>query len=133
MKQGVSQRAAAKAVGVTPERLRRFLKENTEARREGRRWLIPDRRPVTLNMALRGRQQPVTVTVDATSDIASHWNAVNRFLATNDVRHLAPFEGMGVKDLGGKFHPYETRPNVLRRLDAVGELHFLDIYADVAK
>ena len=31
------------------------------------------------------------------------------------------------------FTPYETRPNVLRKLDSVGELSFIEIYADVAK
>ena len=45
MAQGDSLRAAAKAVGVTEERLRRHLKESTNARRIGRRWEISDQRP----------------------------------------------------------------------------------------
>jgi DNA invertase Pin-like site-specific DNA recombinase len=42
MKQGVSQRNAAKQAGVSPETLRRFQKANTTSQREGHRWIIVD-------------------------------------------------------------------------------------------
>lgn len=133
VKSGATQKAAARQVGITPERLRRFMKENTTAFREGRRWVVLDERPVAVTMATRGEQQDVTVSPAAASDIGRHWNAVNRFLDTNSQIFLQSFDGMGVRDVSGKFHPYETRPNVLRKLDAIGELSFIDIYADVAK
>lgn len=44
MKQGASQRDAAKEVGVSTERLRRFVAETTETKRQGRRWIILDKR-----------------------------------------------------------------------------------------
>jgi hypothetical protein len=128
MKAGVSQREAAKQAGVSPERLRRFQKLNTASRKEGRRWIILDTRPVSVVMATRGKMRDVTVPHDAASDISRHWIAINLFLETNDPSHLAAFVGKGLRDASGAFHPFETRPNVLRKLDSVGELSFVDIY-----
>jgi hypothetical protein len=128
MKQGVSQREAAKQVGVSPETLRRFQKLNTTSHRKGRRWLISDTRPVSVVMATRGKMRSVTVSHDASSDISRHWIAINLFLDTNDPSHLAAFVGKGLRDSKGVIHPFETRPNVLRKLDSVGELSFIDIY-----
>ncbi len=128
MKQGVSQREAAKQVGVSPETLRRFQRLNTTSITLGRRWIISDIRPVTVIMATRGKMRDVTVTHDASSDISRHWIAINLFLETNDSSHLSAFVGKGLRDSAGAFHPFETRPNVLRKLDSVGELSFVDIY-----
>jgi hypothetical protein len=128
IKQGVSQREAAKQVGVSPETLRRFQRLNTTSVNVGRRWIISDRRPVTVVMATRGKMRDVTVTHDASTDISRHWIAINVFLETNDASHLAAFVGKGLRDGAGAFHPFETRPNVLRKLDSVGELSFVDIY-----
>jgi hypothetical protein len=133
MKRGVSQRDAAKAVGVSTERLRRFLAENIEATRQGRRWIIEDNRSVTVLMATRGKMRDVTVTRDASSDIGRHWVAINKFLETNDRSHLSPFLGLGLRDVKGRFHPFETRPNILRKLDSAGELSFIDIYRQTAQ
>jgi hypothetical protein len=128
MKKGVSQKEAAKQAGVSAETLRRFQKANTTSQREGRRWIILDRRPVSVVMATRGKLRTVTVSHDASSDISRHWIAINLFLETNDPSHLALFVGKGLRDASGAFHPFETRPNVLRKLDSVGELSFVDIY-----
>jgi hypothetical protein len=128
MKQGVSQRNAAKQAGVSPETLRRFQKGNTTSHRKGPRWLISDTRPVSVVMATRGKMRSVTVPHDTTSDISRHWIAINLFLETNNPSHLAAFVGKGLRDTSGAFHPFETRPNVLRKLDSVGELSFVDIY-----
>jgi hypothetical protein len=128
IKQGATQRQAAREAGVSAERLRRFQKQNTTSRREGRRWIIVDTRPVTMVMATRGRMRDVTVSHDAGSDIGRHWDAINKFLESNDPAHLEAFVGLGLRDNQGRFHPFETRPNVLRKLDSVGELSFVDIY-----
>jgi hypothetical protein len=133
MKQGVSQRDAAKQVGVSAETLRRFQKVNTTSRKGGRRWIIVDMRPVTLVMATRGDTPDVTVPHDAGTQISRHWIAINLFLETNDPSHLADFVGKGVRDSDGAFRPFETRPNVLRKLDSVGELSFVDIYRQTAQ
>jgi len=133
MKQGLSQKKAAKMAGVSTERLRRFQKQNTTSSRVGRTWIIVDSRPVTVVMATQGRMRDVTVSHDASSDIGHHWNAVNLFLETNDPSHLARFKGLGLRDVEGRFHPFETRPNVLRRMDSAGELSFIDIYRQTAQ
>ena len=133
MRHGATQRDAARHVGISTERLRRFVAENTETKREGRRWIIFDKRPVPVLMATRGKMRDVTVTHDASSDIGRHWAAINRFLETNDVSYLSPFVGLGLRDTKGGFHPFETRPNVLRKLDSAGELSFIDIYRQTAQ
>jgi hypothetical protein len=133
MKKGVSQKEAAKQSGVSAETLRRFQKANTTSQREGRRWVIVDTRPVSVVMATQGKMRTVTVSHDASSDISRHWIAINLFLETNNPSHLAAFVGKGLRDSKGVFHPFETRPNVLRKLDSVGELSFVDIYRQTAQ
>src|ERR1700730_4560237 len=88
MRQGATQKQAARMVGVSAETLRRFQKQNTTSRRKGRRWVIVDERPVTVLMATRGKLRDVTVPHDAASDIGRHWVAINRFLESNDPSHL---------------------------------------------
>jgi hypothetical protein len=73
------------------------------------------------------------VAVDDASEIGRYWAAVSKFLETNDADFLEPFYGGGVRDAVGKFHPFEVRPNTLRKLDAVGDLNFIELYADVAR
>jgi hypothetical protein len=133
MKKGVSQKEAARQAGVSAETLRRFQKANTTSQRKGRRWVISDTRPVSVVMATRGKMRTVTASHDATSDISRHWIAINLFLDTNDPSHLAAFVGKGLRDTSGAFHPFETRPNVLIKLDSAGELSFVDIYRQTAQ
>jgi hypothetical protein len=75
----------------------------------------------------------VIVSHDAASDISRHWIAINHFLETNSPTHLAAFVGKGLRDSKGVFHPFETRPNVLWKLDSAGELNFVDIYRQTAQ
>jgi hypothetical protein len=133
MKTGLSQKEAAKQAGVSAETLRRFQKANTTSQRIGRRWVIVDTRPVSVVMATRGKMRTVTVSHDAASDISHHWIAINLFLETNNPSYLALFVGKGLRDTSGAFHPFETRPNILRKLDSVGELSFIDIYRQTAQ
>jgi hypothetical protein len=133
MRHGESQRAAATAEGVSAEKLRAFLKLNTVSRHEGGSWVISDQRPQQFWIASRGQLKPVTVANELGSEIGTYWNAVDKFLNSNIRRYLLGFVGKGVRDVQGRFHPYETDPNTLRRLDSIGELHFIEIYADVAE
>jgi hypothetical protein len=133
IKRGETQKSAAKAEGVSVEKLRVYQKSNTTALRQGRRWIISDNRPVAMVLATRGHIQTITVPADEANEIGRYWSHVNKFLDTNTLDHLEPFVGKGVRDTQGRVHPFEVRPNVLRKLDGVGELDFLEIYADVAK
>jgi hypothetical protein len=133
MRRGESQKAAAKAERVSAEGLRAYLNLNTTSKRQGRKWVISDQRPEGFWMATRGQLKAVTLARDLGSEVSAHWQALERFLESNKTAHLLPFVGKGVRDIQGRFHPFETDPNTLRRLDSIGELHFLEIYADVAK
>lgn len=133
MKRGASLRSAAATFGVKPERLRRHVKQRTAARYEGGKWVIFDLRPQPVFIASRGRLRTITVALDDASDVGRYWAAVSKFLETNDEEHLRPFAGEGVRDDKGKFHPFEWRPNVLRKLDAIGDLSFIELYANVAR
>ena len=133
MRHGEPQKAAAKAEGVSAEKLRAFLKLNTISKREGRKWVISDYRPQQFWIATRGQLKSVTLANDLGIEVSAYWRAVDKFLNSNSRRHLAAFVGTGVRDVQGRFFPFETDPNTLRRLDSVGELQFVEIYADVAK
>lgn len=131
MRRGLSQSAAAKLSGVSVEALRRFRLLHTQSQRYGRTWVIFDLRPQAFWLASLGEFIAVTLTNDEGSMVSAYWHAVDKFLGDNDPEHLFPFEGDGVYDTLGKYHPYETRPNVLRKMEAVGDLNFIEIYADV--
>ena len=128
MKLGYSQKKAAKFVGISAEKLRQYQQLNTTSTREGQRWVIIDQRPITLALATRGKIRNVTVLRTIGSEVGRYWVAVNKYLETNKPVHLQEFVGQGVRDQAGVFHPFETRPNVLRKLDSIGELAFVDIY-----
>ena len=133
MKRGASQARAAKAAGVSEEQLRRYRLLNTTSQKQGRQWVIFDSRPQAFWIASNGKMRSVTFANDEGSTVGHYWSAVNEFLASNDAEHLAPYIGEGVYDVRDRLWIFETRPNVLRKLDAVGELNFIEIYADVAK
>ena len=132
MRRGESQSAAAKAEGVSVEKLRRHRALHTTSRRQGRRWIISDARPQAYWIATDGKMISVTLPHDAGSMVSGYWRAVDKFLETNRIDHLSAFAGDSVRDLDGHSHLLETRPNVLRKLDSIGELNFIEIYADVA-
>lgn len=131
MRRGLSQSDAAKVSGVSVEALRRHRLLNTQSLREGRQWVIFDSRPQAFWIASQGKFVAVTLANDEGSEVSAYWRAVDRFILTNEDEHLFPFEGDGVHDVKGRYHPYETRPNVLRKMEAVGDLNFIEIYADV--
>ena len=131
MRRGLSQSDAAKVSGVSVEALRRHRLLNTQCLREGRKWVIFDSRPQAFWIASQGKFVAVTLANDEGSEVSAYWRAVDSFILTNEDEHLFPFEGDGVHDVKGRYHPYETRPNVLRKMEAVGDLNFIEIYADM--
>ena len=54
--------------------------------------------------------------------------AVGEFVESNDPLVLEPFVGQGVTDASGKWVSFETRPNVLYRLDETEGDSFEDVY-----
>jgi hypothetical protein len=131
LKIGVSQKAAANKHGVSVERLRRYVRENTSASFKHKKWVIVDRRPALMLIASRGKIYFIPVSYRSRSRVGKYWNAVNKFLGTNDATYLKRYVGKGIRDAEKHFHPWETDPNVLRKLDSIGDFDFTEIYHNV--
>jgi hypothetical protein len=123
-----NQTKAAKEAGVSPERFRRFLREQNLAERKGRVWEITDARPRAMTaLTTRGELELKLPGFEEASLVGRHRAAVKSFRDTNLISYLQPFEGLTVKDTSRRTYVLETRPNVIRRLDASGET-FEQIY-----
>lgn len=123
------QGRAAKVAGVSAERFRRFLREKSLAKRDGRTWTITDERPREVLIISRGQERRISVRgFEPASRIGHHSNAVRRLLVKNDPSELAPFVGQSIKDLSGRMHPFETDENALYRLAAAGGEGFEQVY-----
>lgn len=128
MKRGATLKQAARANRISQERLRRYLRENTQASRVGRLWQIFDARRFHFPIYSRGRIVELWLSADEASKAGRYMSAVSRFLPTGDASVLRPFMGDGVRDVRGEFHPFETNENALYRLDTTGELSVPEIY-----
>lgn len=62
----------------------------------------------------------------------AYWDAQGRFVRSNDISLLRPFEGKGVTDIKGRFRPFETDPNELHRIASMDAPAFHEIYEIVA-
>lgn len=124
---------AAKTAQVSPERLRRFIKQNGIGTREGRSWVMTDARPRELQIVAGSRSKVIRVRgFEEASQVARHNAAYRRALETGDFEPVFAFEGRGVRDLNGSFHPFETDPNALYRHATRDEPEFYEIYRIVA-
>lgn len=130
---GSTLRAAAKAEGITEERVRRYLKENTDARRVGRNWEVSDQRPRQYPFYSDKRLVSPWLSPEEASRAAKYMQAVHAFLPGGQEQLLAPFAGDGVVDIYAKRHPFEVEPNELYMLDQAGELDFPEIYKIVSE
>jgi predicted DNA-binding protein (UPF0251 family) len=111
--------ASARGVGMRPATLARQLTKNRIARKVGNHWDLYRRGHRSIRLYADGQVLQVTVSLKTASIIGRHLSAVGQFVKkTNDPEHLKPFVGRSVKDLAGKEHTFETRPNVLYRLYA---------------
>lgn len=129
LRAGKSQKAAAKAGRISVERLRRFIYENNIAKREGSRWVMTDDRPRRVLTIHNGQPRAVIVPGFAGASLAGKYNsAVGHFVRSNDIDVILPFEGEGLTDVKGRFHPFETDPNALHRYAAMDNPAFHEIY-----
>lgn len=121
---------AAPAIGVSPERLRRYVAQTRVVEKRGGRWVVGhDPRSRRLPVYSRGRAVTITVVgYEAAALIGRYMAAVGAFLASNDPANLAPFVSEAVTDAKGKRHVFETRPNVLYRLAASPAESFEQVY-----
>lgn len=121
---------AAPAIGVAPERLRRYVAQTGVVEKRGGRWVVGhDARLRQLPIYSRGRAVTITVAgYEPAALIGRYMAAVRAFLASNDPADLAPFVGEAVADVTGQRHPFETRSNVLYRLAAAPAESFEQVY-----
>ena len=122
--------ATSRRLGVSSDRLRRYIAQSGVGIRERGRWRIgPDRRPRRLPLYSSGRAVDVIVPgYDEAVLVGRYMAAAGRFQASNDPLVLAPYRGAGVHDTRGRFHPFETDPNSLYRLMAAGPEPFELVY-----
>ena len=124
-----NQAAAAKAAGVSSERLRRFLRENSLIEGRGRTLKISDNRNRDMMVLSNGEARQMRLRdFDQASLNGRHLAAVRNFLNSNDRDFLTEFEGQSVIDAKGKAQLLETDPNTLHRLASAGDAVFHEIY-----
>lgn len=115
---GSSLSKSASEAGVSPERLRKFVRDTHIATRRRGRWKVNLKR---LNWEVvlytRNREKLVTLSdPDAVSLSMSFMARVGIFERTGDASVLLEYRGKGVKDVNGVWHPFETNPNRLLRI-----------------
>ncbi len=129
LREGNSQRAAAKAAGISTDRLRRFTYGHNLAKRVGRKWVVMDERPRRVPTLTQGEVKTVTVPgFDEASKAGSYWNDVGQFIRTNELEIILPYTADGLTDVKGRFFPFETDPNELHRIAAPDTPPFHEIY-----
>ncbi len=131
LRQEKSLAAAAKAVKVSPERLRKHAIERKLIEKEGRRWQARADLPRRVQIFSKGERLEITVANVSEATLAMRYRStVGAFLQKpeDNKTKLASFAGQSVHDIAGKEHPFETNPNVLYRLSSAGEHSFEQIY-----
>jgi hypothetical protein len=123
-----SLRKTARLLGLSEQHLRRYIKENTDAKRVGNRWVIDDKRPRQFPFYSDGALVSPWLNPYEASSASLYMHAVRQFLPSGDTSLLEPYAGQGVMDISGRFYPFEVDPNRLYELDAKGELNFPEIY-----
>ena len=118
MRRGSSLRDAAGHYRMSQERLRAYLKETTAATRENGRWNIVDDRLRQFPFYSNGTVVIPWLSNEQTSEAARYMQAVKLFLRSPDDSDLRTrFAGKGVRDINGRFYPFELDENTLYELD----------------
>ncbi len=122
MKGGSSLRETASFFRMSKERLRSYIKENADARREKGKWKIVDRRLRQFPFYSKADVVKPWMSPEQASEAGRYMHSVKQFLETGDNAILRPFVGQGVRDNMRKFHPFEVDENTLYELDHRGEV-----------
>jgi hypothetical protein len=127
---GDSLAEAARKIGVTPARLRSYIAATGIVTRRNGQWHFKrDRRFRRMPLYSDGRRAVITVHNGKTASlIGAYMRAVRMFFDTEDIHNLDPFRDQSVPDINGTRYAFETRPNVLLRLDASGIEPFELVY-----
>jgi hypothetical protein len=128
MKGGVTLRDAARNFGLSEQHLRRYVKENVNATRRGRLWIIDDQRPRRFPVYSEGELKTLTLRPYEASEAGSFMHAAGQFVRTGKRELLDAYEERGVADVKARRHRFETDPNRLYELASAGEPNFPEIY-----
>jgi hypothetical protein len=119
---------AARSIRVSEQRFKLAAKRKAAIRKRKGIWTVVRRLPRKMPIFSGGRQLAITVNTKSASLVARYMSSVGQFLKSNDPKFLAEFKGLGVKDVKGTFHPFETDPNTLYRLSSAGGEPFEEMY-----
>ena len=117
---GKSLSESATESGVSPERLRKVVKDYRLATRRKGKWKVSLKNLAwEVLLYTRGRADLVQFNnPEEVSRAMSFMASVRHFKDTQDVSALERYRGESVRDMHGNSHPLETRPNVLYRLSS---------------
>lgn len=134
MRAGTPLTRAAPVIGVSRERLRRYVVGTGVVERQRGRWtVIQDNRVRVMPIFSAGRSLYVMIAGYEQAALAGRYMAaVGAFRDSNDPSFLEPFIGEVVTDVRGTRHLFETRPNTLYRLAIGDDEAFEQIYRIVA-
>ena len=91
---------AAKQAGVSSERLRRFVRENSYAERAGRGWRVTDSRLPQMRTLSEGQQKLLVLRDrDQASINGTFMNAAKKFTRSNKYDVIRPFIGKSIMDM----------------------------------
>jgi hypothetical protein len=128
VRKGSSLRKAASEYRIGQERLRAYLKENTDARRVKGKWKISDQRSRKFPFYSQGMVVQPWMTPENVSEAGRYMQAVGWFLQTGNEALLLTFIGAGVRDENRRFYVFETDENTLFELDHRGEVAIPEQY-----
>jgi hypothetical protein len=117
MRRGSSLRDASNQYRMSQERLRAYIKETTGATRENGRWKIIDHRSRQFPFYSNGAVVTPWMSLEQTSEAGRYMQAVKQFLRTGEATFLKPYAAKGVRDVNGRFYPFELDENTLYELD----------------
>jgi hypothetical protein len=115
---GVSLSQSAADAGVSPERLRKFIRDSHIATRRRGKWKVNIKK-INWEVLLytRGRAELLQLNnPEEVSRAMSFMASARHFKDSQDKSSLEIYRGQGVQDMRGKSHPFETNPNTLYRL-----------------
>ena len=128
MKHGASLKTAARANRISEERLRRYLRENTDAYRLGKVWKIIDLRRFHLPIYSRGQIVPIWLSDAEATKAGEYLSAVGRFLPTGDASVLSLLPATEFETPRATFTRSRRGRTKVYQLDTAGELSVPEIY-----
>ena len=132
MRNGYSLTASSKEVGMSVYSSLKFLGRNVLKR--GGRWKPTKTDSIQRSMRIYEDGEIKTITVTNSRDakfIGKYYDAVRKYLETNDASYLKPFKRRIIYDIDGMGHKFETDPNKIREIEERKEdSEFFEIYSD---